>query len=351
MPARVVVCPFVPDPELGGVTPKAGLLVDPGRAARGARYSFAVVETLPSGEVLCLVAGADLSALDADPDISAVPPGPRDAELREDDVPHPRWRTGKRHCARYRGASTSWTDRGDGVERPRRPSERELHSIFADAFTDTNGTDLVSHTPDTGTSWTEAADGSGNRNIEVQSNEAAPDATETQTGIWYTAQGTYPSAEYDVLADFPSVGVSPGVAGLIARWTDSDNNYTLLVNSNAGDDILIVKRDGGTQTILAQADNDHGSPVSDVKFEIRDAAKKAFIGGSEILSTADNAVTSTGEGGLGFGATGGTGGFGIRGTDRIDNFEIVAAASGAADPHWIMGQQQPRFDPPEVIGY
>lgn len=162
--------------------------------------------------------------------------------------------------------------------------------IFSDTFTDTAGTLLESHD----STW-------------VKSTPAPSSAVITSAGRvrmggntfgYYYANVTPDSAEYDIAAEHTVVSalVATGICGRMStgaqtmyrlRWNQSSDNWELhkLVN-------------GVSTSLGTYADTVTVGQVRDAKLEIRDAAKKVYIDGVEQISSADNAITATGFGGI-----------------------------------------------------
>ena len=217
-------------------------------------------------------------------------------------------------------------------------------AIIDDKFTVGSDVDLDAHTPtDAGTGWTEI-ENSGSATIiaRVLATEdfLALNSSELEDRKLYTAQGTYPGAEYDIEIDLLADSTSGRPFWLLGRVTDVDNYYGALVDDNAGTDTYIVKNVAGTVTDIDSADTDFNTGTwadTKIKFEIRDAAKKLFgddLGGggyTELLSSADNVLTSTGEAGVAWGN--------IRNFFddamshwEVDNFLVTAAPAGGPPP-------------------
>lgn len=185
--------------------------------------------------------------------------------------------------------------------------------IFLDNFTEAvSNTPLDSHTPDVGTGWTKLESvncaGCDIRALAGGFNVARNTLDVAQARVIYTAQATYSSALYDVTAEVRDQFGVPNDDDpwwLHARVTDASNYYAAgAYLSGANPDIFIIKKEAGVVTTLASANSGFSfSASTTVKFEIRNATKKLFINGAEILSTSDNSLTSTGECGLSLGNT------------------------------------------------
>ena len=197
--------------------------------------------------------------------------------------------------------------------------------------------DLDAHVPDTtGTGWT-LLEQTGAKDLRIRGDlgdEFLSGEAEDSERTLYTAQGTYPSNEYDVEIDVLVADTGDDRAWLLGRVTDSNNYYAVGFVIGAGGDLELVKKVAGTVTLIDNIDTDWTAPAT-IKFQIRDATKKVFIDDIEKISTTDNALTSTGEAGLALGN--------IRQSTNdlgslwdLDNF-LVTAAAAAANPKGPLG--------------
>ena len=235
--------------------------------------------------------------------------------------------------------------------------------VIQDAFTVASNTDLGVHTPtDVGTGYTEIEDTAGTfATITASTDLLRADASNVSDRLLYTAQGTYTSAEYDVEIDVITDSLTDNLFFLLGRVTDENNYYAIGLTDVAGTDVWLIKKVASVVTVLASGDSDFNSGDwngTNIKFEIRDAAKKFFaeVGGggfSELLSDTDNVLTSVGEAGVAWGNI-------ISANDDIssswtlDNFLVTEVAGGdTSDVEFMLvsGQQQPVFEPYEVVGY
>ncbi len=154
-------------------------------------------------------------------------------------------------------------------------------------MTDSDGTLLQNHTPETGGAWVKRA---GANNAEIQSNKAKAISTGARL---YTNDATPGAAEYDVIAD---VNTGSGGSQLLARFQDTNNYYTF---RHDGTQWLLQKKVGGVTTTLDSLTEGVPAGEKQWKLEIRDATKKGYLDGVEKVTSADNALTSAGEVGLG----------------------------------------------------
>lgn len=200
--------------------------------------------------------------------------------------------------------------------------------IFSDSFTEAANTPLTSHTPETGTGWVEVFNttGTGYLVVTAATDSVGASADINSSGAGCRSNPSPSSAEYDVQATMSAdegaaeTGTKP--TGFFFRWIDNDNSYFLFhyPNAHANNAENLYKRVGGTNTLLASVDVTEAAG-NVYKLEVRDATKKLYINGSEVLSTSDNALTGAGACGLFVG-----GAFGITGHFRTpyqwDNYSV-----------------------------
>ena len=201
--------------------------------------------------------------------------------------------------------------------------------VFSDTFTDTNGTNLDDHTPDTGTGWTEE-ERTGVRSLECFGNNCEAEAGELNDRATYSAQPDPTVADYDVEFDYKTVSIGAEAPyHLFARLTDLSNFYlATFYGSDATDDYKLNKKVAASFTELASL-NETISDGDTLKLEIKDANKKVFNGVTEKLTSTDNALTSAGKAGISHGNT-------LVSTDDLDttpeadNFKVTEQAVAAA---------------------
>jgi hypothetical protein len=185
-----------------------------------------------------------------------------------------------------------------------------------DTFTDTNGTNLNSHTGETGATWT---DGSRTGDLTINGNRVHYGSG---TVPWLYASGTPATAEYDVEADFVAVGIpaTPGNPGIMGRMATAAETAYLIRYIESGTGWQFLKAVAGGYTVLGT----YNTTLTSVKLEIRDAAKKVYLAGVERISSVDNAITAAGKAGITIAAGTSTNG------NHVDNFVATDAASGSS---------------------
>lgn len=209
---------------------------------------------------------------------------------------------------------------------------------LTDTFTDTDGTLIQNHLPDSSSSsdsiWHPLgfppAGGSSSQNAEVRSNRAQS-AGSTAASRAYRNTAVPASAEYDVECD-AALG---STVYLIGRMTSAGTTAASVDRYQCGfraDGSVVAmplqKSVSGTITTLDSVDPGLGTATAALKLELRDAAKKAYIDSTEYLTSADNAITQVGRAGLGLPGN-------STNTRYIDNFSATDAAVVEPEyPNW-----------------
>lgn len=177
---------------------------------------------------------------------------------------------------------------------------------FNDTFTDTGNTLCTSHTPETGAGWVSVENNaSGLCRINPGGTRAASDdcCGGDSAGLGHYKMNITPTtAEYDVVCTVTPPVVDDRTLYMTGRVTDLSNMYAVGIDTGttAGNNFRLLKDVADTVTELAGTeDNVVAGDV--VKLEIRNATKKVYINSVEKLSSADNALTSAGTGGIGWG--------------------------------------------------
>ena len=211
-----------------------------------------------------------------------------------------------------------------------------MATLFEDFFTDTNGTALESHTPDTGTGWAAPVVGTG---YDIQSNRAAKE----QVTVAHTANGVTEN-DYQVYGDV-EVASGNDRHGLMVRVTDNRNGLWVRIKPS-GNSFRMDKLIDNTVSTVVESTVDVF--VVQVQYALRlDAAGTGagqnfdgyFAGTLRLNPAALDAVLDDGEPGIGLLNGGGGSGSGV----NIDNFRIEGAAAGGANPHGPLGH--PLFGP------
>lgn len=167
----------------------------------------------------------------------------------------------------------------------------ESMGIFVhDTFTDPDGTLLQAHTGERGATWTKHPTFSGG-DAEIEDNKLHMQSSV----VAYYASGISASAEYDIDCDIVLGGnVDPdAVIEIYGRFnTTVNDHYDAIANmTNQEWQLRKVVNSSATSfgtfpmTFLNHA-------TYHVRFSLRDAVKRLFVNGVELLSSTDNEITA-----------------------------------------------------------
>jgi hypothetical protein len=208
-----------------------------------------------------------------------------------------------------------------------------MPAFFNDTFTEAStDTELSLHPPDTGTSWTRLwTDGANPRYSAIAANDRCKcSTTGNDSGVVYTADASYPSANYEVQATW--TGGSAFLTRplyLIARLQDIENMYALRL-ANVASGVQLYKKVSGTWTALGSAITVAINSV--VKLSVNGTAIKVYDDGVEVISVTDSDISAAGKAGLGVG--GGaelvTSTDDANGSSEWDDFSVTDLGGGGA---------------------
>jgi len=195
-----------------------------------------------------------------------------------------------------------------------------------DTFTSSTTQDLPAHTGEVGASWTKH--GLFAYSTRVNSSLDNLGCSSVGSACDY-ASGTPAGAEYDISADLTIYSGASGIG--VAGRVDASATTMYWVRCYPGA-IQLYKYVDDTATLLGS----YGSGLTGthtIKLEIRDAAKKVYYDGAEVISSADNAITASGVVGVRS--------VGTNSTPRLDNFTADDAAGGGTfKPFWAKNATQ-----------
>jgi hypothetical protein len=171
--------------------------------------------------------------------------------------------------------------------------------FFEDTFTDTDGTVLGSHTPTVGTSWTVLWRSDAALDFVITSNQCVGESN-VNDGVIYTADATYPSADYDVTFTLVSmIELATAPLYIFVRIQDQENMYGVRLSRQVTE-CQLYKKVSGTWTALGDL-FDEPAAGSVCKLEIIGSALKFYDDGVEVASATDSDITAAGKAGLGLG--------------------------------------------------
>lgn len=176
-------------------------------------------------------------------------------------------------------------------------------AVFVDTFTEPSAdTALNSHTPNTGTSWSLLWQAGASSFIEAKTatGVAQADASVNNGGCIYTADGTYPSADYETEATLTlSTGARP--IYLLVRVQDQENMYAVRV-AGGTNNARLAKKVGGTWTPLGTAFTVASGSV--VKLRIVGTTLTVFDDGAQADSVTVSDIAAAGKAGIAMGGGG-----------------------------------------------
>lgn len=188
-----------------------------------------------------------------------------------------------------------------------------MAAFFVSDLTEATGTTITAHVPSVGTSWTQLW------------RDSTPVGQCTATGLrssgnggnagWlYTADVTYPSADYFV--EFTLVAAPGATAPLYVcvRIADQENLYAVRLLTGTGT-CQLYKKVAGTWGALGSL-FDCPAAASVCKIEMVGSALKFYDDGVEVATATDSALTAAGTAGLGQGG----------GAELVVSTDDVAAA-------------------------
>ena len=210
-----------------------------------------------------------------------------------------------------------------------------MTTLVLDQFDVASDTNLDGRTPaPTGTAWSVLAATATTAVLRVfaATDALGPSASENSCYIVASATPNPTGAEYDVqiTVHTPFTGTGSRHWGVAGRYTSaSDAGYAanLANGQTSGNDRQLVKRVGGTNTVLAQTDVGDWTAGDVVTLEIRDATKRLLVNGTEVLSSTDNTITAAGVATFFVGNL--YGGNHIRSEWRFDDYTVTEAGGPA----------------------
>ena len=178
-----------------------------------------------------------------------------------------------------------------------------MAAFFLDTFTVESDDDLNNHTPDTGTSWTKlwASDGLISLRVKQATDTLQPDSDQASDGYVYTADVSYPSANY-----YCSIKISAIAAAaddpiyVIVRLQDIDNFYALkIIDQN----ISLWKKVTDLWTQLGSTNNTDLNVNDVIKLSAFNSSIYAEVNNVVIISVTDTAISNAGKAAIGMGGS------------------------------------------------
>ena len=170
--------------------------------------------------------------------------------------------------------------------------------FFSDTFTDTDAVTLQAHTPTLGDSWTRLWGSAVGVDWAIVTNQATPD-TDADDGSIYTADATYPSADYDLTFTLVGLGASTRPLYIFLRIQDQENMYAVRLVTGVAL-CQLYKKVSGTWTAIGSAFEDPATG-SVCKLEIIGSTLKFYDDAVEAASVSDTDISAAGKAGIGAG--------------------------------------------------
>lgn len=162
----------------------------------------------------------------------------------------------------------------------------------SDTFTDTNGTAITAHTNDALVAWTQQTGISSATPALINNNRVYS----TNTNNTYTSNFIPNNADYEVYGKFYKF--SAGTAGITARASTSAETYYCLRYDGIGWQINRMLNGVSAQIGNAYLDDWADGTEREVVLWLQGITIKAFVNGTEVISTADFLITDAGRGGI-----------------------------------------------------
>lgn len=208
-------------------------------------------------------------------------------------------------------------------------------AFFNDTFTEAVSTILESHLPDLGNSWTRlwATDATTRFLQVITAGNLRCNGNTGDYGLMYTADVTYPSANYEVQATFITTFSTITPIYILARVQDQENMYAVrLVLSSGGNNAQLYKKVSGSWSTLGSVVTIADGSV--VKLSVNGSAIKVYDDGAEVVSVTDSGISTAGKAGLAHG-----GGVelvdsldDVRAVSMVDNFSVTDLGAGVKAP-------------------
>lgn len=211
--------------------------------------------------------------------------------------------------------------------------------FFSDTFTEAAANvELPSHTPTVGTSWTKVWQDGSNPVLQA---EFTPDTcgstSANNSGVGYTADATYPSADYSVQWTHVNANnTAPRPYYVLARYVDTNNMVAVrMQNTMAGNCQIYEKVAGTWGTIGSSANVANGSVC---KLDVSGTTATFYDDGVSV-GTGTITATATGKAGLacGGGAVLVDTNDDANGTTEIDDFSVTDLAAGGDPEGSLLG--------------
>lgn len=175
--------------------------------------------------------------------------------------------------------------------------------FFEDNFVVGVATLLESHAPDIGTSWTRLwGTDAATRSLQciTPANNVRCNGNTGDYGLLYTADATYPSANYELQFTFITTFSTITPLYGCVRIQDQENMYAIrLVLSAGSNNAQLYKKVAGTWSTLGSVVTIADGSV--VKLSANGSSIKVYDDGVEVISVTDGSISAAGKAGMAHG--------------------------------------------------
>lgn len=166
--------------------------------------------------------------------------------------------------------------------------------FFEDQFTDTNGTQLESHTSDSSHTWSKHSAYSGDQQIDSNALHADGPGVTAGSRSWFVSNVTPPSANYSVEAEFVVSSLVNGYhIGFFARsHTTVEDGIRLIHYGDSGGELSLTDVDGGTLNGLGTYVTGTGTFV--IRMEVDGTSVSVYVDDVLRIGPVTTNITATG---------------------------------------------------------
>lgn len=189
--------------------------------------------------------------------------------------------------------------------------------FFSDAFVETSNVELPSHTPDVGTGYTRVwQDTTAILQAKGATDNCSASANVIDSGVGYTADATYPSADYEAEWTYVAGSTATRPLYILIRYTDT-NNMAAVRLTNVASGCQLYKKVSGVWSTVGSA----------VTIAVGSVCKIRFVGTTlelfdDTVSVASGTVSDVAAAGKAGIASGG-GAVLVTSTDDVNTISII----------------------------
>jgi hypothetical protein len=166
-----------------------------------------------------------------------------------------------------------------------------------DTFTGTTGTALISHSGETGATWTVHPSWSSSNIVIDTANRIRSNAT---GGSVYYSSGIPQIADYSVQANVTLLSSAGNYTGLVGRLSTSANTFYMFEYDNVASNWQLYKFVNGFPTLLNSSNSSFGSvgTTHTIKLTMIGTAITGYVDGVQTVTATDGSITVAGRAGI-----------------------------------------------------